>query len=163
MKKSFVPLFYFIIAISSLSFISIQHLNFSKKEANVANDEMYNQILMQDSIFFNAYNTCNLEKQAGIYDNSIEFYHDKGGLMTSKIEILDGTKKYICGKVKRILVDESVEVHAINGFGAVEMGTHKFQNYSKKDLGISEPEKFVIIWKNVDGNWKISRVISLHE
>ncbi len=163
MKKSLIPIFYIIIFISTLSFISIQHLNNKEKSKNKSEDESLKaEILLQDSIFFEAYNTCKLEKQAEMYDDKIEFYHDKSGLMTSKIEILDGTKKYICGKVKRILVAESVEVHSIKGFGAVEIGLHKFSNYTTAEAGISEPEKFVIIWKQFGDIWKISRVISLH-
>jgi hypothetical protein len=34
-----------------------------------------------------------MNKQAAIYADEIEFYHDQGGLMTSKQDILDGTKK----------------------------------------------------------------------
>jgi hypothetical protein len=37
---------------------------------------------------FHAYNSCDINKQALIYGESLEFYHDKGGLMTSKQERL---------------------------------------------------------------------------
>jgi hypothetical protein len=33
-----------------------------------------------------------MDKQSAIYGDSLEFYHDKGGLMTSKQGILDATK-----------------------------------------------------------------------
>ena len=115
-----------------------------------------------DSVFFEAYNTCNLDKQATIYSDSIEFYHDKGGLMTSKQDILDGTEKNICGKVTRELVKGSIEVYPINGYGAVEMGLHKFHNNTEKDGAQSNAGKFVIIWQNKNDDWKITRVISLH-
>jgi hypothetical protein len=59
---------------------------------------------------------------------SLEFYHDKGGLTTSKQEILDATKQNICGKVTRELVKGSVEVYSIKDYGAVEIGLHKFHN-----------------------------------
>ena len=65
-------------------------------------DELYQTVVKLDSAFFGAYNTCNMEKQADFYSDSIEFYHDKGGLTTSKQEILDATRKNICGKVTRI-------------------------------------------------------------
>jgi hypothetical protein len=72
--------------------------------------ELYNTILHMDSVYFNAYNTCDMDKQAAIYADSVEFYHDKGGLMTSKKDLLDAIKKNICGKVTRELVKGSVEV-----------------------------------------------------
>ena len=124
--------------------------------------ELYDSIVHLDSAFFEAYNTCNLTAQAAFYSDSIEFYHDKGGLMTSKQEILDGTKKYVCGKVTRELVKGSIEVYPINNYGAVEMGLHKFHNKTEKEGTPSPPGKFIIIWKHKNSEWKITRVVSLH-
>jgi hypothetical protein len=123
--------------------------------------DLYKTIVHMDSIFFHAYNTCDLETQASIYSDSIEFYHDKGGLMTSKKNILDATKKNICGKVTRELVKGSIEVYPINGYGAVEMGLHKFHNNAEKNA-VSKASKFIIILQNKNDKWIISRVISLH-
>jgi hypothetical protein len=73
------------------------------------NQELYNEIISMDSVFFHAYNSCDINKQALIYGESLEFYHDKGGLTTSKQEILDATKQNICGKVTRELVKGSMK------------------------------------------------------
>lgn len=121
----------------------------------------YKTIVHLDSVFFNAYNTCDIQSQASIYSDSIEFYHDKGGLMTSKKDILDATQKNICGKVTRELVKGSVEVYPINGYGAVETGLHKFHNNEEKNA-VPKASKFIIIWQNKNDSWIISRVISLH-
>jgi hypothetical protein len=126
-----------------------------------ADKELFRTIGTMDSLFFDAYNKCDLEKQASIYSDTIEFYHDKGGLMTSKKEIIDGTQKYICGKVTRELVKGSMEVYPIKDYGAVEIGFHKFYNKEEPDA-ISNPSKFIIIWENKNQDWKISKVISLH-
>ncbi len=123
---------------------------------------LYESIVLMDSIFFEAYNTCNLDKQATIYSDSIEFYHDKGGLMTSKQSILDATKKNVCGKVTRELIAGSIEVYPIKGFGAVEMGEHRFHNNTEKKDAPSSIGRFTILWQNVNNEWKIKRVISLH-
>ncbi len=123
--------------------------------------ELYKAIVQMDSVFFHAYNTCDIATQASVYSDSIEFYHDKGGLMTSKKDILDATKKNICGKVTRELVKGSIEVYPINGYGAVEMGLHKFHNNQEKNA-VPKASKFIIIWQNKDDKWIISRVISLH-
>lgn len=101
-----------------------------------------------------------MEKQAAIYSDSIEFFHDKSGLETSKEKILADTKKYICGKVDRVLVKGSIEVSPIPGYGAVELGSHAFHN--KKENTTSHPSKFVVVWKNDNGKWTITKVISLH-
>jgi len=129
---------------------------------NPDNLELYNTIVAMDSTFFHAYNICDLEKQATIYSDNIEFYHDKGGLMTVKQELIDGTKKNICGKVTRELVKGSIEVYPIKDFGAIEMGLHKFHNNSEKVGTPSHASKFIIFWKNDNNVWTITKVVSLH-
>lgn len=123
--------------------------------------ELYDGIVQMDTEFFDAYNNCDLEKQAEIYSDGIEFFHDKGGLISSKKEIIDRTERNICGKVTRELIDGTVEVYPINNYGAVEIGFHKFHNNQEPDAE-SIPSKFIIMWHNENGNWKISKVISLH-
>ena len=68
--------------------------------------KLYDTIVQLDSLFFLAYNTwdINLAKYASFYSDDIEFYHDQGGIMTSKQEIVDAAKRNICGKVTRELV-----------------------------------------------------------
>ncbi|EMY82272.1 NTF2 like superfamily protein [Psychroflexus gondwanensis ACAM 44] len=114
-----------------------------------------------DKVFFDAYNNCDLEKQALIYSDNIEFFHDKGGLMTSKKEIIEGTKRNICGKVTRELIDGSLEVYPINNYGAVQIGYHKFYNNQEPNTE-SIPSKFITMWHNDNGDWKMAKVISLH-
>ena len=114
-----------------------------------------------DNIFFTAYNNCDLEKQASLIAEDIEFYHDQGGLMTSKADIIEATKNNICGKVTRELIEGSIEVYPINNFGAVQIGYHKFFNNQEPDA-ISKPSKFIAIWKNVNESWQMCRIVSLH-
>jgi ketosteroid isomerase-like protein len=125
--------------------------------------KLYETITELDSTFFEAYNTCNvnLEKYSSFYSESIEFFHDKGGIMTSKKEIVESTKKYVCGKVTRELVKESIEVYPIRDYGAIEFGLHKFHN-SEEPNNVAEPARFTIIWKKENNSWKIAKVISLH-
>ncbi len=124
--------------------------------------ELYQNIVKMDSIFFGAYNRCDLDKQSSILSDDLEFYHDKGGLMTSKQDVMDGIAKNICGKVTRELVAGSIEVYPINNFGAIQMGLHRFYNNQEPVGTPSKAGKFITIWKNESGNWKITRVISLH-
>lgn len=124
-------------------------------------DDLYKKIVQMDSIFFKAYNECNIALQEEIYSDSIEFYHDKGGLSTSKKDLIEATKKNICGKVTRELVKGSIEVSPIPGYGAVEIGQHMFHNKQEPDA-VPKPSKFVIIWRNKNNKWSITRVISLH-
>jgi len=128
------------------------------------NPELYKKIIIMDSIFFGLYNSCgkNLEKYGDFYLEDIEFYHDKGGLMTSKKDIIEGTQKNVCGKVTRELVKGSVEVYPIKDYGALEIGLHKFHNNTEPPNTESKAGRFMIFWKNVNKDWKIARVVSLH-
>ena len=126
--------------------------------------QLYDSIVKLDSVFFGAYNTCNenLEKYAAFFSNNIEFYHDNGGLMTSKQDIITATQKNICGKVTRELVKGSVEVYPIKDFGAIEIGLHKFHNNQEPKGTLSKVGRFLIVWENKNNEWKIKRVVSLH-
>ena len=122
---------------------------------------LYDTIVEMDSVYFTAYNTCDMEKQAEMYSDDLEFYHDKAGLSTSKKDLLESLEKNICGKVTRELVAGSIEVYPIADFGAVEIGMHTFHNNQEPDA-ISKPSKFITIWKKEGDSWLITRVISLH-
>lgn len=123
---------------------------------------LYDTIVHMDSVLFGAYNVCDLPTMADCFSEDIEFYHDQGGLMTNKDSIMDATKRNICGKVKRVLVEGSVEVYAIKGYGAIEMGQHYFVNNQEPKPDHPAIGKFVHTWKNEAGKWRITRVISLH-
>ncbi len=124
------------------------------------NQKLYDTIMVLDSLFFTAYNTCDMKLQAAFYADDIEFYHDQGGLMTSKKDLLDAIQNNICGKVTRELVKGSTEVYPIGTYGAVEIGVHKFHNL--REGSTSPGGKFVIIWVHHNNQWQVSRVISLH-
>lgn len=128
------------------------------------NRPLFDTIVRLDSIFFGYYNTCetNLDKYAALVSDSLEFYHDQGGLLTSKPAFIEATRKNICGKVTREVVKGSLEVYPINDYGAVEMGLHKFHNNTQPPGTPSHASRFVIIWKREADGWKIRRVVSLH-
>ncbi len=125
-------------------------------------DELYNTILALDQRFFEAYNTCDMETQAELLADTIEFYHDQGGLSTSKDDILKGTKENICGKVTRTLVPGSLEVSPIPEYGAAAVGLHKFKNRAEPEGTLSKESRFVAIWKKTNNQWQMTRIISLH-
>lgn len=114
-----------------------------------------------DQTFFDAYNSCDLKTQERIYSDSIEFFHDKAGLINSKADLIEGTKQNICGKVTRKLVPGSIEVYAIHNYGAIETGKHQFYN-NREPNAESKPSKFIIFWKKENNSWKITKVVSLH-
>lgn len=128
------------------------------------NPELYKTIVKLDSVFFDAYNHCDtkFEAYADFYAEDIEFYHDQGGLSNSKKDILEGTKKFICGKVTRTLVPGSIEVYPIKDYGAIEIGLHYFRNNTNPPVEPKKVSRFTIFWKKTGDSWKIAKVVSLH-
>jgi predicted small lipoprotein YifL len=123
--------------------------------------ELYDSIVHMDSLWEDSYNNCKIDVQEALISENLEFYHDRGGLLTSKSQLINALKNNICGKVKRELLKGSIEVYPIKGYGAVEMGYHRF--HSINDTGPdSRYARFVHIWHRENGQWKITRVISLH-
>jgi hypothetical protein len=120
-------------------------------------EELTQAIMALDKQLFDAYNTCNIEKLGTLVTDDLEFYHDKTGLAVGKQVFLDAIKKNICGKVTRELVQGSLEVYPLHGYGAVEIGVHRFHHPGNSDVGEA---KFIHLWQYKDGAWKITRVIS---
>jgi ketosteroid isomerase-like protein len=113
-----------------------------------------------DASLFDAYNKCDLDKFASFFVDDVEFYHDQAGVTLGKANLTESVKKNICGKVTRELVPGTLQVYYMKGYGAVEMGIHRFHHPGNEaNEGVGEG-KFVHLWQYKDGAWKITRVIS---
>ena len=123
--------------------------------------ELHREIVRMDSLLFDAYNHCRLDVIEQIFSEDIEFFHDQGGLSTSRKDLVQAIRNNICGKVQRELIAGTIEVYPIAGYGAVQMGWHQFHN-NQEPSARPHPSKFVTIWKKDGNQWLITRVISLH-
>ena len=129
-------------------------------QKTAATDELSQTVASLDSALFDAYNQCDLDKFGTFFIDDVEFYHDQGGVTLGRQNLTESVKKNICGKVRRELVPETLQVYPMRGFGAVEMGVHRFhQPKVDPDKPVGEA-KFIHLWQNKDGVWKITRVIS---
>ena len=112
------------------------------------------------SILFIAFNSRDIEKLKSLFSKDLEFYHDKDGL-TSYTQTIESFIKMAAKKndLKRELLPGSLEVYPLKDFGAMQVGVHRFchTEKGKADCGTF---KFMHIWKQEKGEWKISRVIS---
>lgn len=111
-----------------------------------------------DAQVFDAYNRCDMDAFSGYFIPKAEFYHDEGGVTWDRDAVVANTRKYICGKVRRELLPETLKVYPIKDYGAIEEGEHRFcQIDSGKCEGIA---KFLMIWEHKDGKWLMTRVVS---
>ncbi len=121
--------------------------------------ELTRTVTELDTKLFDAYNHCDLKTLGAMVSDDLEFYHDQTGLMVGKAPFLEAIQKNICGKVERTLVPGSMEVYRLKGYGAVEIGVHRFRK-AGDDKDIGGEAKFITVWQNKDGVWKVTRVIS---
>ena len=125
-------------------------------------DTLTQTIAQLDSEVFDAFNRCadpaQLQKHASFFSESVEFYHDKGGVTWNRADMLANTKKYACGNYTREVIPGSVVVYPIKDFGAVELGSHRFcDTASRKCEGIAD---FTMVWQQTNAGWIITRVLS---
>jgi hypothetical protein len=123
-------------------------------------EPLFQTIQSLDTQLFDAYNHCDLEKFGSLLADDLEFYHDKSGLSVGRQALVEGIKNNICGKVTRELVPGTLEVYPIAKYGAVEIGVHRFHHPGHEDTEPVGEAKFIHLWQNNDGAWKITRVIS---
>ncbi len=112
-----------------------------------------------DTRLFDAYNHCDLTTLGSMVSDDLEFYHDQTGLSVGKATFLAAVKQNICGKVERELLPDTLEVYPLNGYGAIEIGIHRFRHPGHPEEGMGDA-KFITIWQNKAGEWKVTRAIS---
>ena len=147
--------------LSSLA-IACASANAQAKAAGATPDvDLYHTIAALDAAVFDAYNKCELEKFGSFFTEELEFYHDNGGLTNrTRKSLVEAVKNNICNKVRRELVAGSLKVYPLRGYGAVEIGVHRFYHPGRDDVETPGEAQFVHLWQNINGDWKITRVIS---
>lgn len=117
-----------------------------------------------DSEFFAAFNRCDLPAMAGFLAEDMEFFHDKGGLTRGRDRMI-AMERERCGRtgtqLRREVVDGSRRVYPMQGYGAVQTGSHRF--HLKEGQGperLIEVAQFMHVWELTEEGWRISRAIS---
>ena len=121
--------------------------------------ELDKTISALDTVLFDAYNRCDLEKFGSLIDENVEFYHDKAGNTFGRAALVEAIKNNICGKVTRELVAGTLEVYPMKGYGALEIGVHRFHHPGQSNDTLGEAS-FIHLWQYKNGAWKVTRVIS---
>ncbi len=159
LRLAFVLVFVAAVFVAAVSVAGVSASSAAQASHAVSTQEaLFETVRLQDKLLFDAYNHCDLTKLGAMVTDDLEFYHDKTGLAVGKQNFLDSIQKYICGKVTRELVPGTLEVHELAGYGAVELGVHRFHHPGEKEN--AGEAKFVTVWQNKGGAWKVSRVIS---
>lgn len=130
--------------------------------------EVFEILRRQDSLLFKlGYNHCDTALLRFLISDDFEFYHDQGGLSTSK-EAFIGSIPRLCNldyKPTRELLENSLEVFLLknNGtlYGAIQHGEHLFYGQKgEQPKYLTSSAKFTHVWILEEGAWKLKRVLS---
>jgi ketosteroid isomerase-like protein len=124
------------------------------------NHQLYVEIARMDAALFEAFNAHDRDALMSLFSEKLEFYHDTGGLQ-SYSDVKAGFKKLFDRKdgMYRELVNGSLEVYPIKGYGAIEVGTHRF-HHTENGREVIGTFKFLHIWEKKEGKWRVTRVVS---
>jgi hypothetical protein len=134
-----------------------------------ASPELIAALAEKDRQLFEAVFGCKLDLLASLIADDFEFVHDKWG------QTADSGSKFMQGmranckaqetgqnfRARRELVGGSMTVHVLNNYGAMQMGEHRFFALQPGQPDkLTESGKFIDVWRQIDGEWKLARVIS---
>ena len=111
-----------------------------------------------DARLFGSFNSCDLDTFGSLLAQDVEFYHDKDGLTLGRQPVVDSVRENICGKVRRELVAGSLQSFPMDHYGLLQFGTHRF--CTADSATCSGEGRFVHLWRQVDGQWQATRIIS---
>ncbi len=123
-----------------------------------------------DSLIFEmSFNRCDHSAMKDLIHEDFEFYHDTGGLETSKAAFIKTIEQNICGnpdmKPIRKLVAGSMQLFPMrnNGelYAVIQSGEHEFYiREPGKALYLTSTAKFTHLWVLENDNWLLKRVLS---
>jgi len=124
--------------------------------------QLEQEIVAADKQLFEAFSACDAITFARFFSKDLEFYHDHTG-RTSYDENLIALKNRCAEgiRLRRELVEGSLIVNAVPGFGAIEAGQQRF--YAIQPDGsehLDATALFTDVWSKTSGDWKLVRVIS---
>lgn len=127
-------------------------------------------ILQRDSLFWQAYNACDVVKMSDFFADNVEFYHDKGGPTLGLNALTLATEKGICGntaamRIRREPVKGSAKVFPLRKdsviYGAILTGEHVFYIIpTGKAPQLDGEARYTHLWLLKDSVWKMSRILS---
>ena len=139
-------------------------------EGPKASAELRQTILALDQQLFDiVFGSCDLDTLDQLIDEDFEFIHDKWGeTKGGKAGFMEGVKGQ-CERVaagtdlraRRVLDETTAQVFPVNEFGAIQTGIHRFyQIVDDGDDLYREKGQLNHLWRNRDGHWTLTRVLS---
>lgn len=123
---------------------------------------LYQTIAGIDKTLFDAFNHRQLDGMKNIFAANLEFYQDNEGVENYEQTVGDFKRMFSDNSnagMRRELVAGTLEVYPLPGYGAIEVGQHRFvhQENGKDVVGTFN---FVHIWQQTGARWTLTRAIS---
>jgi ketosteroid isomerase-like protein len=132
------------------------------KKKKATSGELFETIARMDAAVFDAFNAHDVTRLMAMFTDDLEFYDDGGdGNPKGAAQVKEDFGKVFARvpDLHRELVPGTLEVYPLAGYGAIEVGEHRFchEENGKADCGVT---KFSMVWRQVGDTWKLSRVLS---
>jgi len=132
----------------------------ANKRQKATSGELYEAIARMDRALFDAFNRRDLDRLMAFFTDDLESYDDGSGVKDRAASKEDFARVFKnVPDLHRELVPRSLEVYPLPGYGAIEVGEHRFchEENGKPDCGVM---KFSMVWRQTGETWKLSRVLS---
>ncbi len=169
----FAVFFLGILALLSFGFVNFgESQEIHLTEGPKTDQVLTNEILKADKALFDAvFVTCDMPALSKMLTKDVKFIHDKWGqIAKNRAEMLkafgSSCERQKAGtdfKARRELIPETVQIHALNKYGAIEIGKHNF--FAVQNDGTLKPTEsgdFIILWKKENDVWKMSETVSFN-
>jgi hypothetical protein len=129
----------------------------------VRSGPLFDELARMDALLFDAsFASCDAAKANAIFADDVEFYHDEAGFSSGE-QVRENTRRLTescpgARGVTRSVVPGSLRVYPIEGYGAVQVGIHRFD---ERGAATSTLARFIHVWHRQDGKWRLARVLSL--
>jgi Domain of unknown function (DUF4440) len=123
---------------------------------------LFEELARMDSTLFDAsFASCDASRANAIFADDVEFYHDETGFSAGE-QVRENTRRLTAScpgarGITRTIVPGSLRVYPIEGYGAVQIGIHRFD---ERGAATSTLAQFVHLWRFQDGQWRLARVLS---
>lgn len=119
-------------------------------------------ILAADADLATALNTRNIDILKRRFSESLEFYHDQGGISDYAGNLRNFERNFSQRRtIRRETMNDTVEVFPAGPDAAMQIGSHRF--CSAPEPGAQEScsvYRFSHVWRKEGGEWRLARVLS---
>lgn len=131
--------------------------------------EVQDVIFHEDSLFWIAYNKCDVSAMESLLTEDVEFYHDMGGPSYGRDSLMATVKRNLCSnnnfRLRRDAVPGTVKVFPLKKdgtpYGAIISGEHVFYiNQAGQKEYLDGHASFAQLWMLKNSKWRMSRILS---